>query len=303
MTKRDLFKGMAEFLAVARTKNFRKAAEGLGISAVAVGATIRQLEERLATKLFHRTTRRVELTSAGLLLLERVAPLAGTLGETVEELQDQRTDLGGTLRICVQALALDAVLDPALVLFAARHPGVAVEVDIREGRPDLLAEGFDLGIRLGEYIEGDMVAVRIPRPMRWQVVGTRGYFERHGRPEVPKDIMAHSCIRRRLPGQDQRYRWEFAVNGRIVVVDPPGQLTVASFSTAMQLVAAGQGLGYLTQEMCADLAGRADLVQVLTGYMPPPDFLYAYFSPANRDNRRVRAFVECIRAVGGAGGR
>lgn len=297
MQERDLFKGMAEFLAVARTKNFRRAAQGLGVSAVAVGATVRQLEERLATQLFHRTTRRVELTPAGLLLLDRLAPLAGSLGEVVEELQDQRAELGGTLRLCVQALALEAVLEPALVLFAGRHPGVAVEVDIREGRPDLLAEGFDMGIRLGEYIEGDMVAVRIPRPVTWRVVATPGYLERHGRPEVPKDVLAHHCIRRRLPGQDRHYRWEFAVNGRIAELDPPGRLTVASFATAMRLVAAGLGLGYLTQEMCDDLGRETEIRQVLSGYMPPPNFLYAYFSPANRQNRRVRAFVDCIQAL------
>jgi DNA-binding transcriptional LysR family regulator len=122
MLERDAFKGMAEFLAVARSKSFRKAADGLGVSAVAVGATIRQLEERLETRLFHRTTRRVELTPAGFLLLDRIAPLAGALTDTLHEIHDQRQDLGGTLRICVQALALEPVLEPALTLFAGRHP-------------------------------------------------------------------------------------------------------------------------------------------------------------------------------------
>lgn len=297
MTERDLFKGLPEFLAVARTKNFRKAAQGLGVSSVAVGATVRQLEERLASKLFHRTTRRVELTSAGLLLLERLGPLAEGLEETLKDLQDRRAELGGTLRICVQALALETVLDPALELFAARHPGVAVHAEIREGRPDLLAEGFDMGIRLGEYIQSDMVAARIPQPVNWRVVATRAYLERHGRPEVPKDVMAHHCIRRHLPGQEQPYRWEFAINSRIIELEPPGKMTVAAFSTAMRLVGAGLGLGYLTESMCRELATVADIQEVLTGYMPPPNYLYTYFSPANRENRRVRAFVECIRAL------
>lgn len=297
MTERDLFKGLAEFLAVARSKSFRKAAEELGVSAVAVGVTVRQLEERLESKLFHRTTRRVELTPAGFLLLDRIAPLAGAMRDTVEEIHDQGTHLGGTLRVCVQTLALDPVLDPALILFSQRHPGVAVDVEIREGRTDLLASGFDLGIRLGEYIENDMVAVRIPLPVYWRIVGSRDYLERCGRPEVPKDVLSHTCIRRRWPGQDQHYRWEFAINRRAMLVDPPGRLTVSSFTTAMRLVAAGHGLCYLTREMSAELARTADVEEVLTSYMPPPNFLYAYFSPASRENRRVRAFVDCIHAL------
>ena len=226
MLERELFKGLAEFLAVARSKSFRKAATELGISAVAVGATVRQLEERLEAKLFHRTTRRVELTSAGFLLMERIAPLAGAITDTLQLIQDQGADLGGTLRICVQTLALDPVLEPSLVLFAERHPGVTVEVEVREGRTDLLASGFDLGIRLGEFIENDMVAVRIPQPVYWRIVGNRAYLDRFGRPEVPKDLVLHRCIRRRWPGQDQYYRWEFAINRRSVLVDPPGRLTV-----------------------------------------------------------------------------
>ncbi|MBL9055379.1 MAG: LysR family transcriptional regulator [Rhodobacteraceae bacterium] len=297
MLDRDVFKGLAEFLAVARSKSFRKAADGLGVSAVAVGATIRHLEERLEAKLFHRTTRRVELTPAGFLLLERIGPLAGTLTETLQAIHDQAAELGGTLRICVQTLALDPVLDPALIIFAERYPGVTVDVEIREGRTDLLANGFDLGIRLGEYIEDDMVAMRIPLPVHWRIVGSRSYLDRFGRPEVPKDVMAHRCIRRRWPGQDQHYRWEFSVNHRIVLVDPPGRLTVSSFATAMRLVAAGNGLCYLTREMFSDLARHADVEEVLTGYMPPPNFLYTYFSPASRENRRIRAFVDCIREL------
>lgn len=297
MAERDLFKGLPEFLAVAEAKNFRKAAQGLGVSAVAVGATIRQLEERLSSRLFHRTTRRVELTTAGLLLLDRLRPLTGALEETLEDLQDRRSELGGTLRICVQAMALETVLDPALGIFAARHPGVAVHAEIREGRPDLLTEGFDIGIRLGEYIQGDMVAARIPQPISWRVVGTRDYLDRHGRPEVPKDVLAHHCIRRHIPGQEKPYRWEFTTNGRIIELEPPGKLTVASFSTAMRLVGAGLGLGYLTESMCRSLRATTEIQEVLTGYMPPPNYLYTYFSPANRENRRVRAFIDCIRSL------
>lgn len=214
-------------------------------------------------KLFHRTTRRVELTSAGFLLMERIAPLAGAMTDTLQLIQDQGADLGGTLRICVQTLALDPVLEPSLVLFAERHPGVTVEVEVREGRTDLLASGFDLGIRLGEFIENDMVAVRIPQPVYWRIVGNRAYLDRFGRPEVPKDLVLHRCIRRRWPGQDQYYRWEFAINRRSVLVDPPGRLTVSSFTTAMRLSLVGHGLCHPTREMSAELARTADIEEVL----------------------------------------
>lgn len=295
MTEREIFKGMPEFLAVARSKNFRRAGEDLGVTAVAVGAAIRQLEERLGMTLFHRTTRRVELTAAGSMLFDRMSRLTGGLQDTLTEMRDRQHTLSGQLRICVQSLALDVALAPALIAFNAAHPEVLVEVDVREGRTDLIGEGFDLGIRLGEYIEDEMIAVRISRPVDWRVVAHPDYLDAHGRPQTPGDLLGHHCIRRIWPATRRIYRWEFQVDTRPLEVDPPGVLTVASFAVAKQLVAAARGLSYLTTDMIATIPSKTETV--LQSFMPPPNYLYAYFTPAERDNRRIRAFLDCMRPL------
>ena len=221
MSERELFKGMPEFLAVARSKSFRRAGEDLGVTAVAVGAAVRQLEERLGMTLFHRTTRRVELTAAGAILNDRMSRLTISLNETLDQMRDRQHTLSGQLRICVQSLALDAVLTPALIAFNAAHPDVQVEVDVREGRTDMIGEGFDLGIRLGEYIEDEMIAVRISRPVDWRVAAHPDYLVAHGRPQAPADILGHECIRRIWPSTRRRYRWEFQVDNRPLRWIPP----------------------------------------------------------------------------------
>ncbi len=301
MSERELFKGMPEFLAVARSKSFRRAGEDLGVTAVAVGAAVRQLEERLGMTLFHRTTRRVELTAAGAILNDRMSRLTISLNETLDQMRDRQHTLSGQLRICVQSLALDAVLTPALIAFNAAHPDVQVEVDVREGRTDMIGEGFDLGIRLGEYIEDEMIAVRISRPVDWRVAAHPDYLVAHGRPQAPADILGHECIRRIWPSTRRRYRWEFQVDNRPLEVDPPGHLTVASFAVARRLVAAGRGLCYLTTDMIDMIPSPVETV--LDTFMPPPNYLYAYFSPAERDNRRIRAFLDCMRPLMARGGR
>lgn len=295
MSERELFKGMPEFLAVARSKSFRRAGEDLGVTAVAVGAAVRQLEGRLGMTLFHRTTRRVELTAAGAMLNDRMSRLTVSLNETLDQMRDRQHTLSGQLRICVQSLALDVALTPALIAFNAAHPDVSVEVDVREGRTDLIGEGFDLGIRLGEYIEDEMIAVRISRPVDWRVVAHSDYLDAHGRPQTPDDLLGHHCIRRIWPATRRTYRWEFQVDTRPLEVDPPGVLTVASFAVAKQLVAAARGLSYLTTDMIATIPAKTETV--LEAFMPPPNYLYAYFTPAERDNRRIRAFLDCMRPL------
>lgn len=292
MFDRELFKGMPEFLAVARRKSFRQAGEDLGVTAVAVGTAVKQLEERLGMALFHRTTRRVALTASGEILFERMAPLTDSLRETMAAMRDRQHTLTGNLRICTQSLALESVVNPALVRLHEDYPGISVDVYVRNEPTDLTAGEFDLGIRLGEYIEEDMVAVRIPLPVNWQVAGRRDYLEQFGRPTTPQDILKHRCIRRIWPNTSHPYRWEFQIEQRLVEVDPPGQFSVASFSAAMHLVGAGAGLCYLTTEMINKIPG--DIEKILEEYMPPPNYLYAYFLPAERENRRIRAFLDCL---------
>lgn len=295
MSEREIFKGMPEFLAVARRKSFRQAGEDLGVTPVAIGAAVRQLEDRLGMTLFHRTTRRVEMTAAGNILYERMSGLTASLHETLAEMRDRRDTLSGHLRICTQSLALDVALTPALIAFNAAYPDVEVEVDVREGRTDLIGEGFDLDIRLGQYIENDMIAVRISRPVDWRVAAHRDYLDSRGRPKTPDDLMMHDCILRIWPGTRLRYRWEFQMDGRPLEVAPPGSLTVASFKVAQGLVAAGRGLCYLTRDMLAAIPAQVETV--LDDFMPSPNYLYAYFSPAERENRRIRAFLDCMRPM------
>lgn len=297
MPSRDLFKGMQEFLVLGQTKNFRRAAEILGVTPSAVGSTIRQVEARLGVPLFHRTTRRVEFTPAGQLLFDRFLPVLGALEETMQELGEFRDAESGMLRICVQSLALEDVLHPVLPVFRERFPDVALEIEQREGPADLLRLGFDVGIRLDDYIEPEMVAYPIPHPVEWVVAASTAYLDRHGRPQTPSDLLSHRCIRRRWINSDQHYRWQFALEGRTITVDPPSMLTVSDFTTLVAMVGAGEGLGYITRSMVAQLSEKLAVEEVLGTYMPSPDRMYAYYSPATRGIRRVRAFIETLRQV------
>lgn len=295
MSARDIFKGMHEFLLVGQTRNFRKAAEIIGVSPAAVGASVKQLETRLDQQLFHRTTRRVEFTPAGRLLFDRFNSSLDLLEDTIQELSSLKDSLSGVLRISVQSLALRPVLAPALAEFAEYYPDVRVEVETREGSIDIMRDGADIGIRIGQYISPEMIAVPVSRPTSWLVAGSSRFLELNGRPNEPRDILRFRCIRRSWLDSESHYRWEFVQNGESMRIDPPDGLTVTDFATVVDLLTRHAGLCYITDDMFQTARAVTPVEKLLADYMPPPDQIYAYYSPGMRGVRRVSAFVDILR--------
>ncbi|WP_349581216.1 LysR substrate-binding domain-containing protein [Sulfitobacter sp. NFXS29] len=295
MSARDIFKGMHEFLLVGQTKSFRKAAEIKGVSPAAVSASVKQLEARLDQQLFHRTTRFVEFTPAGRLLFDRFNSSLHLLEDTMEELSSLKTALSGVLRISVQNLAVEPVLLSALAEFADMYPNVRVEIDSREGATDILRDGTDIGIHIGQYISPEMIAVPVSRPTPWLVAGSSKYLDANGRPDEPRDVLNFRCIRRTWPDSENHYRWEFVQNGQMVRIDPPEGLTVTDFAMAVGLLTRHAGLCYITDDMFRAARAIVPMEQVLADFMPPPDQIYAYYSPAMKGVRRVSVFVDILR--------
>lgn len=303
MARRDTFTGLPEFLAVARHGSFRRAAAGLGVTTGAVSQTIRALEVRLGGPLFHRTTRSVALTEAGEHLLERIGPAAGTIAATLEDLVQMGPTPAGTLRLLVQRFAIPHVLEPVLPVFRQRFPEVRVEITVAEDHSPLVADGHDAGLRIGEYIDRDMVAVRVSPRFRWQVYGTPAYFAAHGRPRHPEEIAGHTCIRYRRPERGDLYRWEFECDGQALAIEPPGAITVNDAGLLYSLGRQGVGLIYGSSlNLGADVAaGR--LEAVLTEFAPAEEAVFLYFPRTSRTQPKLRAFVDtcaaCLRDPGG----
>jgi DNA-binding transcriptional LysR family regulator len=195
MARTDAFDGLSEFLAIARRGSFRGAAAELGVTPGAVSQALRALERRLGLPLLHRTTRKVALTEAGERLLAQAAPAAETIAGTLDELTQLRAKPSGTLRLLVHRMALAHVIEPILPGFRATWPEVKVEITVDDTHAEVVAGGYDAGIRIGEFIDRDMVAVRVSPPFQWLVLGAPAYFAARGRPLVPEDLtrISHQC--------------------------------------------------------------------------------------------------------------
>lgn len=282
------------FATLARHLNFRRAAGELGMSPPALSERVRDLEDRLGVRLFNRTTRSVALTEAGRQLLERVAPSLSEIGAALSELGGAAGSLAGTLRINGPTPAVQLRLAPLVVEFMARHPDVRIEVIIEEAFVDVVAGGFDAGVRYGESLDQDMIAVSLGAPQRYRLVGSPDYFARHGKPQTPADLASHRCFSHLFP-RGNTLRWEFEKDGRILQFTTDSQLLTNDGTTRLAAVRAGLGLTVTFEEyLQADIeAGR--LVPVLEDWCPyfPGPFLYY---PSRRlMPGALRAFVDFVR--------
>lgn len=292
MRRGDPFVGLSEFLAIARHGSFRKAAHTLGVTPGAVSQAIQGLEARIGQPLFHRTTRSVGLTEAGEHLWSRIEGASGVITETLDDLAQMGARPSGTLRLLVQRLALQPVIEPALPAFRHAYPEVKVEVVIEDDHSDLVSAGFDAGIRIGEYIDRDMIAVGVSPPFRWKVFGAPGYFASHGRPLVPEDIARHECIRYRRPDVGDIYRWEFQREGQALAIEPPGSLLVNDGTLLRSLARRGLGLIY-TADLSVTAEVAAGLLEpVLEEFTPVQERIFLYFPRASRNQPKLRAFVD-----------
>jgi len=295
MGRTDRFTGLAEFLAVAERASFRAAAADLGVSPAAVTQAIRALEKRLGLPLFQRTTRRVSLTEAGAALLARLKPASTEISESLEALGVLRTRPSGLLRLSVPRMALPLVIEPLLPEFRRAYPDVAVEIDVDDAAVDLTAERFDAGIRIGEFVERDMIAVRVTQDIRWSVLGSPAYFALHGRPATPEDLINHECIRIRFRTAGAIYRWEFERDGREFSIDPPGKVVVNDSALMHSLALAGVGLIYASDLLAEHEIADGRLERVLERHLPKTPGLFLYFPARSQMQPKLRVFIDAAR--------
>jgi DNA-binding transcriptional LysR family regulator len=302
----DPFDGLTCFLAVAEQRSFTAAAARLGVTPTAVSQTIRNLEKRLGLPLFQRTTRRVAPTEAGAALFARLRPAATDIAEAFEALSGYRDRPFGLLRLTVPRMAVSLLIEPLLPAFRTAYPDVSVEIDVDDMAVDLTARGFDAGIRIGEAVEKDMVAVRLTSDIRWSVVGSPAYFARRGRPQTPEELTRHEAIRYRFPGSGAVYRWEFERDGRDFAVEVSGGLTVNDGQLMMALAILGQGLAYTSNLHVAEAVAAGKLEPVLQAYLPTSPGLFLYFPARTQTQPKLRAFIDmatktALRSRAGAG--
>jgi DNA-binding transcriptional LysR family regulator len=263
----------------------------------AVSQAVRALEKRVGLPLFQRTTRKVAITEAGLRLLEQLSPAAATVGEAMESLRAMRDRPAGTLRLSVPRIALELVLLHVIPAFRASCPEVMLNIDINDASVDLTAAGFDAGIRIGEFIERDMVAVRLTKDFRWIVAGSPGYFAAHGKPSSPKDLIGHECIRYRFPTAGTIYRWQFVRNKREFSVEPRGGIAVNDHLAMIDFAKRGLGLAYTADLVAAPALASRALEEVLRPYLPTKPGLFLYFPARSQEQPKLRAFIDVAKGL------
>ena len=286
------------FIVVARERSFTRAAAQLGVSQSALSHAMRALESRLGVRLLTRTTRSVSPTEAGERLANNLGPHLEQIKSELEALTEMRDTPAGNIRITAGEHAVDSVLWPALTPFLAAWPDIHVEVTVDNALADIVSDRFDAGIRLGEQVAKDMIAVRIGPPMRMAVAASPSYLARFGTPQTPQDLQNHRCVNMRLPTLGGLFAWEFSQAGRELRVRVEGQLTIGSLRHRLDAARAGIGLVYVPEDTLeADLAsGR--LVRVLEAWCEPFPGYYLYYPSRKQHTLAFTLLVEALRYKG-----
>jgi DNA-binding transcriptional LysR family regulator len=283
------------FLAVARARSFTRAAAQLGVSPSALSHTIRGLEERLGLRLLTRTTRRVEPTEAGERLLRAVGPRFDEIDAEIAALSELREKPAGTIRITTGEHPAYTILWPTLATLLPHYPDIKMEIVIDYGLTDIVAGHYDAGVRLGEQIAKDMIAVRIGPDMRMAVVGAPSYFETHARPKQPQDLTQYDCIGLRLPTYGSVYALEFEKNGREVKVHVEGQLVFNNLALRLDAAMAGLGLAYLPEDQVLTHIAAGRLIRVLADWCPPFSGYHLYYPSRRQPTSAFAVVVEALR--------
>jgi DNA-binding transcriptional LysR family regulator len=266
---RDNVSDLLAFLAVARERNFTRAAAKLGVSQSALSHTVRGLEARLGLRLLARTTRSVSPTEAGERLLQTVGSRVEEIEAALAALSELRDKPAGTIRITTSDHAADTVLQPALVKLLPDYPDIKVEIIIDNGLTDIVAQRYDAGVRLGEHLAQGMIAVRIGPEMRMAVVGSPSYFAKRSPPKKPQELTAHNCINLRLPTHSGLHVWEFEQGNRELKVRVDGQLTFNGTTQMLSAALAGLGLAYVPEDLAQPHLAQGRLRRVLEDWCPP----------------------------------
>lgn len=289
---------LAAFLAVARERNFTRAAAKLAVSQSALSHTVRGLEERLGVRLLARTTRSVTPTPAGERLLQSIEPALGEIEAALSSIEALRDKPAGSIRLTTSDHAAETIILPALARLLPDYPDIDVEVVVDGGLNDIVAERFDAGVRLGEQVAKDMVAVRIGPDVRMAVVGAPAYLAQHGAPKTPHDLAQHRCINLRLRTLGGLYAWEFEKAGRVVNARVEGQLIVNSSDMLMGAAEAGLGLACLLEPRVREAVTAGRLVEVLTDWCPPFAGYHLYYPTRRQLSPAFALLVEALRYRG-----
>jgi DNA-binding transcriptional LysR family regulator len=294
MQSKDIdLRDLDAFVAVARTRNFRRAALEQRVSVSSLSQRLRELEERLGVRLMNRTTRSVALTEAGELLLARVGPAISDVGAALDQVRGLRGVPSGRLRINAPPPAIDLVLAPMVAPFLSAHPKIDLDIVGESAFIDIVADGFDAGIRYGEHLAQDMIAVSLGPPQRYAVVASRAYVARRGRPGQPKDLLDHGCIRTRF-GSGAMLDWEFEKAGRVVKVSPPAKLVATYLGLAIRAVHDGVGFWLTFEGYVREAVKSGELVSVLDDWCPPFPGPFLYYPSRRQPPPALAAFVAFV---------
>lgn len=292
---KENFNELQCFFAVAREKSFTKAAGKLGVTQSALSHTIKILEKKFQTQLLTRTTRSVSVTEIGEQIIACLEPRLAELDLVLQGLIEGSGSASGNLRLSVGEHAAHCVLWPKLQPFLKAYPQINLELIIDNRFVDIVQNGFDAGVRLGESVEKDMIAVRIGADMRMAVVATPAYFASHGIPVTPNDLQRHQCINMRLPSTGSLYQWEFEQVGKPIRVKVAGQLTFNQLGARMDAVLAGLGIGCIPEDMVRDQLASGQLMRVLKEWCPLFPGYYLYYPSRKQHTRAFALLLEALR--------
>lgn len=286
---------LAAFDAVARHRSFRRASEERGVTASAISHAVSNLEARVGIRLLNRTTRSVSLTDAGAMLLARLSPAFGDIGSALDALNQFRDTPFGKVRINAPNSIAPFVLGPVIGPLIAANPNLELEIVATDRLVDIVEEGFDAGIRLGESLRDGMTAVKISPRLRFAVVGSPGYFSSRPIPRIPPDLTSHICIRNMYPS-GVGYPWSFARNGEEIDIDVNGPLALHDHELMIESALAGVALAYVWEDRARPYVESGRLVACLNDWIVPEDWLYLYYPTRKYLSAGLRAVIEALRA-------
>lgn len=284
---------LSAFATVAEERSFTRAASRLGISQSALSHSVRGLEKRLGLQLLARTTRSVSPTAAGKALLQELAPALERIERAVAETRKQRQNPAGRIRLIIPRTATQMVILPKLARFNRTYPEIILEITSSNDPVDLVAGEYDAGVQLGEFIQRDMIAVRVTKEMRLAVVGSPGYFESNPIPRSPRDLKDHSCIGFRF--SNALYRWEFEKGRKTLTVNPQGPASFDDPDLVIQAVLGGVGIGTTMEVTIADLIADRRLVQVLRDWCPSFPGYFLYYPSRHNQPAALSALISALR--------
>ncbi|PJZ02779.1 LysR family transcriptional regulator [Pantoea rodasii] len=284
------------FAAIAQHLSFRKAAEERNVTPSSLSHAMRNFEARLGVRLLNRTTRKVALTEAGERFLQRIQPALADLSQAVDELNDWRSDPRGVLRISMPRSA-EALFFQSLILpFVQRYPEITLEIDSNDALVDIVESGFDAGVRYGDVLAQDMIALPFGQPMRALAVASPAYLALHGTPQTPADLLNFPCIERRFPS-GRRYRWEFWQDGRKQEVAVKGSLVLDNNDRILQAARAGLGIAFLHQEALNKALAKGELIEILANYTQVEEGFWLYYPSRHYLSAPLRHFIDWVKRI------